>query len=731
MPVINKTAFNRLTAFLDRQRTSKRVMLLDLGMERVQIRSCADVLARTQPQIARPLTPENIREADMSRVVDHTLRMRDEPLQGAGGLGIISQAINSSPLYFGDRLGFRLVSLSLLFKHRRVQTIGADNRQGITNLEIDPSRSSEYSYLGDLVTTRVQGKDFPTEVWMYEGYREGEEFTPALCLRIPGYTDTIYPDNTSMELLNQMIILGQGGFKLAQFLGLAGTKDPQANLVIGHDGHTSLFFFNMLLWNLEQLCRENGKPEQENKDEAIQRTRKLCAQTIHAPQIGTVPRFSRETFLSNYTESQWNWWCDLGMDVPFQGHESVEIPGQNPNALFAAIQLCFRASVGFVSPLHKAVTHASEDVRRRDPRRLLRLLPNDVDAAEIGIHHDTVDLSWVGPGFSLALDKHFPFWRTEPERLIGRDVINQAFNNWAFMGDFADALESQDIIYTNLLREYRSRGMLRYEELPEGNAVYCGSLRRATEYKVRQIISLLDDNGEMMRKISKYIGRPMFWLFGGMAHPADAGAIEALRELTEKIGKVNATDQAAGKRDRGQGSFTANMFIGYEYPWAVWNFQGMALRGMWVGASGNPLSGSQGTEAFGPSYLKALFNSMRIVGPSDGGAGCLRRYPLVHTYGIPMFLAGVSKHRQMLFQPENAASAAFSNSQTFYGSINDAAQWIAEDLDSFEKGDWMLAPWLQSRIRTMFSVIGEYNPTLLMKAYVDCARANMANHGTK
>ena len=159
----------------------------------------------------------------MAKVVEDVARVRKEPPQGAGGLGIISQAINNSQLYYGDRLGFGLISMSLLFKNRRMQCIGSDNRQSIGINPVDPSTSSQYSFLGNLVTVRIAGEDFHPQVWMYEGYKEGEEYTPALCMHAPDFTDTIYPHSTSTELFNQMQILGQGGFKLAQHFGLLGT----------------------------------------------------------------------------------------------------------------------------------------------------------------------------------------------------------------------------------------------------------------------------------------------------------------------------------------------------------------------------------------------------------------------------------------------------------------------------------------------------------------------------
>ena len=167
-----------------------------------------------------------------------------------------------------------------------------------------------------------------------------------------------------------------------------------------------------------------------------------------------------------------------------------------------------------------------------------------------------------------------------------------------------------------------------------------------------------------------------------------------------------------------KGLISADFLVDYNYDKARWIFPGLAKRGCWVGAT-NPFdSRSQGTEAFGPSYLKAGVNGMFIMGPHDGGAACLMGLPTVFNYGPRTFAGNQSFHSELWGNGGFVPLSRLLLANGFLGAMQKVAHRIGGDLRRFEAGHGENAPGLDDKINAMCEVMAGYNGRILIDRYL-------------
>jgi len=705
MPEISRAGLLAVNNWVLRQRNlvasnPRHRVIIDVDMESVwapsQMTICQTALGSDHLRFTSSLAA--MRGIPTERLWDAIQSFRNMPPQGAGGLGIISEAINWTAARYGLSNGYGLFNISLLHTQRRTQQFEG-NRQKIRFTEAYPEGVAGYHYLGSPVNVKLYGEDRPVDVWMFDGFAVEDYWTPALRLSVPGITGILYHSGDSQENLDQMHVLGQGGFRIAQHFGLIGTMDENGkpdnltSLVIGHDGHTALFKFSLFDWFYEH----NGR----DMEAALEATRMLCAATIHAPQGGTVPRTTGDMVKKHYAEDDECMWGLFGVE-----------PENRTNAMFAEIQLSGRT--GVVSPLHFMVTAAERDARDRGfSSTAPKLIPDNVSPRSLRLFPDTIDVDgWLGLGTQLVLDSYdfTSGWRQTPGLLANPEVENQAIGSIGFRTDMAQAFAVQDKLFMDLIRGSFPRKF--GAEIPE-NAIVFASLRRATAYKIGLLLKFLQkDSREIISSIAAELDRPVFYLFGGVAHHSDILSIGNLESLLSLIQDINTE----------QGTFGSDFLVDYDYSKAKWIFQGLALRGCWVGAT-NPISNrSQGTEAFGPSYIKASSNGVYILGTDDGGAGCLKRLPTVSIYGPTTNAAGNSLHNHLWSNSALRDNAETILANSFIGGFAQMARRIDAFMTGMEQGNPAFAPGLEDKIRAMFHVISRYNGTVLMDAYLDGIR---------
>ncbi|MDI6732123.1 MAG: hypothetical protein QME05_06130 [Candidatus Margulisbacteria bacterium] len=684
----------RLQAWADQQRRLKTKkpqhrVVIDVCMERVCTPSPAQLALRIAG--AEGLTSlDAMRRLDMARVWEELQAEGVYPIGGAGGLGIIAETLGWTTARYGEAGDFGMLCLSILHDQRRVQEF-KDRRQALRFETTEPESNGATTFepLGEMGKICLHGEDRAFYGWLHTGY-QGAASPIDIRLSVPGTTGIIYPPNYSQLNFDQMQVLGAAGFEVAKQLGLLGVDNPLADLVIGHDGHSALFKFQLFL-HFYKLYNDASK--------AIEATKKLCVATIHAPQNGTVPRTTGDMVQKHYPQREEQLWGLLGAH-----------PGQLTNALFADLRLSGR--VGVVSPLHLMVTQAEETARTRGFANATELLPIEVKQDRLEVFPDTLDIeSWLGMGVVWVLDQYCAGWR---ERIFNLGEMEQGDalrENQAFRKALAEAFEIQRQHLFALLRSHYPR-MFKID-LPD-DAVYLASLRRATSYKIDMITGFLRQS-EHIERLAQAIGRPIVYLFGGIAHQDDFASIGSLEALLNEVDRINNR----------QGRFTAEFLLGHDYPKARWLFPGLARNGCWVGWT-NPIAAnrSQATEAFGPSYMKAVMNGMYVLGPDDGGSSCLRELPTVFVYGPTMHIAGRSLHNDVWGNDQWLRMALTILANEVLRGVERAAKAITADLARFEQGRGHLAPGLDGKIAAMLHVMSRYNGRVLVESYLGRTRQN-------
>lgn len=690
----NEQAIDRVNRWGDQQRALKRRnpqhrVLVDACMETMHQPGIREMVERTHGLLAKDLLgfPREIARIDTGKIMEAIMADQNEPVGGAGGLGIVEETQCWTAVTYGPSNNFGLAHFSLLPTQRRIQGFDG-NRQKVTVVQPDPFKSANYEYLGELVAIPFDGNEMPVQTFLFTGFNRGETFLPDFRYRLPGVTDSMYPKHDSQEGCDQMHVLGAAGFKLAQRFGLLGVEEPLADLVIGHDGHTAFFKFNLFLYFMEKF---------KDREQAILATRKLCAATIHAPQTSTVPITNGGMVRRHYGDDADKEYGVLGLQH-----------GRWTSSLFADVNMS--SSVGVVSPIHLQVTEAEQMATARGFHRdAVHLLPENVRPDQLKLFIDAVAMDeWLGLGTMLVLDKYVPDWRKNPS-ILGEDNLSDNLRvNSDFRRDLADAFSSQ---WTNLYNLFGNNFPRQFGvEIPK-NAIVFASLRRATAYKIGLITAFLE-NYQTFDRIAQHLNRPIFWLFGGVAHPADTPSIDSLASLLDLIGTVN----------RNSRKFSADFLVNYDIAKSKWIFPGLAERGCWVGCT-NPLDHrSQGSEAFGPSYIKALSNGLHVLGPDDGGAGALSGLPTVYVYGPKMRLPVVSMHNDMWGNAAIRNSSRILLANGFLGGFSHIAEGISNDLRRVEAGTGWMAPGLDARIYSMFQTIAGYNGLTLMNSYLSLVR---------
>ncbi len=382
-------------------------------------------------------------------------------------------------------------------------------------------------------------------------------------------------------------------------------------------------------------------------------------------------------------------------------------PGKESNALIGEIHLS--GQTGVVSPLHLMITEAEEQARRRGHANgAAQLLPEDVYIDQITLFPDTLDMrSWLGLGTMHVLDKFIPGWEDMSSQMLREPAFIDKWRfNEGFRKDLAAAYVMQEQHLLSLLGNHFE---MRFEQQMPKDPIVFASLRRATSYKIGLIAEFLR-RANIIDGIGRKLDRPIYYLFGGLAHQDDSESIDALQNLLRHMERINQEFEF----------FKANFLIGYDFELAKWIFPGLARRGCWVGAT-NPIGAgrSQDTEAFGPSYMKASLNGMRILGTHDGGAACLSYLPTVSLYGPATFAGDTSFHNDLWSNEALQRNSRVLLAQGFVSGLARVAGFIDQDLLRIEAGQACRTMGMDNQIASMFTLMADWNGRVLMDTYLD------------
>ena len=402
----------------------------------------------------------------------------------SGGLGVLA----GDTLRSAADLGVPEVAVTLL--HRKgyfEQHLDASGQQTETPVRWAPEKVLEPVMARATVT--LEGREVHVAAWRYnvKGIRGHEVPVYLLDTNLPEnsdwdrtLTDTLYGGDEHYRLC-QEIVLGMGGAALLQNLGYQNGTIYHLN-----EGHSALLTLQLLEKQLE------GRPSFELEEADFEAVRSRCIFTTHTPVPAGHDKFP------------------LAMVRKVLGDDRV-----------ALLESCGGIYEGMLNMTHLALhlTRFVNGVAMRHGEVSRGMFPDyPINSITNGVHATT----WTGPDFAELFDRRMPEWR--------RDNL---YLRYAVSIPLEEIREAHAASKATLLEEVARRT----GETLDPSVMTIGFARRATPYKRADLIfSDLD----RLTKIARSVGKLQI-VFGGKAHPHDAGGKELIRRIysaKERLGDM-------------------------------------------------------------------------------------------------------------------------------------------------------------------------------------------------
>ena len=457
----------------------------------------------------------------------------------SGGLGVLA----GDTLRSAADLAVPVVAVTLL--HRKgyfEQHLDASGQQTETPVHWSPEKVLEPVAARASVT--LEGRSVAVTAWKYmvKGVRGHEVPVYLLDTNLAEnsewdrtLTDTLYGGDEHYRLC-QEIVLGMGGAALLQEIGYQNGTIYHLN-----EGHSALLTLQLLE---KQLA---GRPVFELEEADFEAVRSRCIFTTHTPVPAGHDKFPLE------------------MVRKVLGDERV-----------ALLESCGGVYEGMLNMTHLALhlTRWVNGVAMRHGEVSRGMFPDyPIDSITNGVHATT----WTGPAFAQLFDRRIPEWRHD-----------NLYLRYAVSIPLQEIREAHTASKLLLLQEVARRTN---DEL-DPNVMTIGFARRATPYKRADLIF---SDLERLAKIARTVGKLQI-VFGGKAHPHDAGGKELIRRIFAARAKL--------------GDLVKIVYLeNYEMALAHKMVAGVDL---WLNNPMKPL------EASGTSGMKAAMNGVPSFSVLDG-----------------------------------------------------------------------------------------------------------------
>jgi starch phosphorylase len=402
----------------------------------------------------------------------------------SGGLGVLA----GDTLRSAADLAVPVVAVTLL--HRKgyfVQHLDGSGKQTETPVSWRPEEVLERVDASASVT--LEGREVKVTAWKYvvKGVRGHEVPVYLLDTNVPEnsewdrtLTDFLYGGDEHYRLC-QEIVLGMGGAALLQEIGYRNGTIYHLN-----EGHSALLTLQLLE---KQLA---GRPVFELEDGDFEAVRSRCVFTTHTPVPAGHDKFPLEMVRKV-----------LG------------------DARVALLEACGGIHEGMLNMTHLALhlTRFVNGVAMRHGEVSRGMFPDyPIDSITNGVHATT----WTGPAFAELFDRRIPEWRHD-----------NLYLRYAVSIPLQEIREAHATSKAALLEEVERRTGVRLDP----GVMTIGFARRATPYKRADLIF---SDLERLTSIARTVGKLQI-VFGGKAHPHDAGGKELIRRIfaaREKLGDV-------------------------------------------------------------------------------------------------------------------------------------------------------------------------------------------------
>ncbi|HWT67158.1 MAG TPA: alpha-glucan family phosphorylase [Terracidiphilus sp.] len=399
----------------------------------------------------------------------------------SGGLGVLA----GDTLRSVADLGVPLVAFSLI--HRKGYFQQHLSPAGDQTETIQPWNPADFcKEEAARVTVSIEDRAVTVRAWRYDLVGRSGHIVPIYMLDTDldgnsgwdrGLTDHLYGGDDNYRL-QQEIVLGMGGARMAQALGL------NVNVYHMNEGHAALLTQTLLE---SQLA---GGPLGAITESDVAQVQRKCVFTTHTPVPAGHDRFSLE--------------------------QSNRILGGDRTARLERLG-CVRDGMVNMTLIALRFSRYANGVAMQHGKVSRAMFPEyAIDSITNGVHGPT----WTSIPVQQLLDKHLPIWRRDS--LMIRNAIDVPE---------ADMQEAHRRAKEALLTEVATRTGL----VLNPKVLTLGFARRAATYKRA---GLLFSDPERLLKIAKEAGGLQI-LYAGKAHPADVPGKALIHDVIETAAKLS------------------------------------------------------------------------------------------------------------------------------------------------------------------------------------------------
>ncbi len=398
----------------------------------------------------------------------------------SGGLGVLA----GDTLRSAADVKLPLAAFTLL--HRKGYFEQHLNPQGVQSETVQPWNPADFcTEEAARVTVQIEGRVVMVRAWRYDLKGRSGHVVPIYLLDTDvdgnsgldrGLTDHLYGGDTNYRL-QQEIVLGMGGIRMAHALGL------RVNVYHMNEGHAALLTLALLESQL------GGGPQYGATDTDIEQVRRKCVFTTHTPVPAGHDRFSTE--------------------------QSIRILGGDRTAQLEKLG-CFRDGLLNMTLLALRFSRYANAVAMQHGKVSRAMFPEfRIGDITNGVHAAT----WISEPVARVLDEHVAGWRRD--NLYLRNAID--IPESVMLSAHARAKEE-------LLAEVGSRTGL----VLDPKVLTIGFARRVATYKRA---TLMFNDTERLKEIAAKAGGLQI-LYAGKAHPQDDPGKSLIQQVVAEAGRL-------------------------------------------------------------------------------------------------------------------------------------------------------------------------------------------------
>jgi starch phosphorylase len=432
-------------------------------------------------QLSQPFSYENFPTAGVVAYFSMEIAIHPGMPTYSGGLGVLA----GDTLRSAADLGLPLAAFSLL--HRKGYFRQHLDAAGNQIEDVQHWNPSEFcTEEAARVTVSIEDRVVTLRAWRYDLQGRFGHVVPIYLLDTDlqentgwdrGLTDHLYGGDTNYRL-QQEIVLGMGGLRMASALGL------DVNVYHMNEGHAALLTLALLERQL------GGGPLGAATEADIAQVRKKCVFTTHTPVPAGHDRFSFE--------------------------QAVRILGGDRTARLER-QGCFHEGLLNMTLLALRFSRYANGVALQHGKVSREMFPEfSIDAITNGVHAPT----WVSASVQQMLDAHLPAWRRD--NLYLRSAID---------------LPEAEILaaHTRAKEDLLSEVAIRTREVLDPKVLTLGFARRVATYKRA---TLLFNDPKRLLEIATAAGGLQI-LYAGKAHPQDDPGKALIHQVVEKAAQLS------------------------------------------------------------------------------------------------------------------------------------------------------------------------------------------------